>query len=53
MPAAIPFIARGLDLLVLGEAEAFHMGIEVERLKRIAIVLVVGHDRRRRRRSPA
>jgi iron complex transport system permease protein len=40
MAAGIPFIARGLDLLVLGEAEAFHMGIEVERLKRIAIVLV-------------
>ncbi|RDV03571.1 FecCD family ABC transporter permease [Undibacter mobilis] len=38
--AAIPFISRGLDLLVLGEAEAFHVGIPVERLKRIAIVLV-------------
>lgn len=37
---AIPFMARGLDLLVLGESEAFHMGIEVERLKRVAIVLV-------------
>jgi iron complex transport system permease protein len=37
---AIPLIARGLDLLVLGEAEAFHMGVEVERLKRLAIVLV-------------
>ena len=36
----MPFIARGLDLLVLGEAEAFHMGVEVERLKRICIVLV-------------
>lgn len=36
----IPLIARGLDLLVLGEAEAFHMGIEVERLKRVSIVLV-------------
>jgi iron complex transport system permease protein len=35
-----PIIARGLDLLVLGEAEAFHMGTHVERLKRIAIVLV-------------
>jgi iron complex transport system permease protein len=38
--AGLPFIARGLDLMVLGEAEAFHMGIAVERLKRIAIVLV-------------
>jgi iron complex transport system permease protein len=35
-----PLIARGLDLLVLGEAEAFHSGIAVERLKRICIVLV-------------
>lgn len=40
MLLAIPFIARGLDLLVLGESEAFHMGIEVERLKRFTIVLV-------------
>jgi iron complex transport system permease protein len=38
--AAIPFLAHGLDLLVLGEAEAFHMGVEVERLKRWSIVLV-------------
>jgi iron complex transport system permease protein len=37
---ALPFIARGLDLLVLGEAEAFYGGISVERLKRIGIVLV-------------
>lgn len=37
--AALPAIARGLDLLVLGEAEAFHMGAPVERLKRFAIVL--------------
>jgi iron complex transport system permease protein len=36
----IPVIAHGLDLLVLGEAEAFHMGVEVERLKRLSIVLV-------------
>ncbi len=40
MLGGLPFIARGLDLIVLGEAEAFHMGIAVERLKRIAIVLV-------------
>jgi iron complex transport system permease protein len=37
--AALPFVARGLDLLVLGEAEAFHIGVSVERLKRAAIVL--------------
>jgi iron complex transport system permease protein len=38
--AAIPFIARSLDVLVLGEAEAFHTGINVEALKRTSIVLV-------------
>ena len=44
--AALRFIARGLDLLVLGEAEAFHMGVEVERLKRASILLVAAADRR-------
>jgi iron complex transport system permease protein len=38
--AAIPFMSRGLDLLVLGEAEAFHAGISVQWLKVIAIVVV-------------
>ncbi|UPK28538.1 FecCD family ABC transporter permease [Bradyrhizobium sp. 195] len=38
--AACAFIARGLDLLVLGEADAFHGGVDVERLKRISIVMV-------------
>ncbi|HYC16845.1 MAG TPA: iron ABC transporter permease [Pseudolabrys sp.] len=37
---AIPVVAHGLDLLVLGEAEAFYMGIRVEQLKRLSIVLV-------------
>lgn len=37
---ACAWIARGLDVLVLGEAEAFHSGVDVERLKRISIVLV-------------
>lgn len=36
----VPFLGRGLNALVLGEAEAFHLGIAVERLKRLAIVLV-------------
>ncbi|NWG24426.1 MAG: iron chelate uptake ABC transporter family permease subunit [Pseudorhodoplanes sp.] len=36
----LPLIARGLDLLSLGESEAFHAGIAVERLKRIVIVLI-------------
>lgn len=38
--AACIAIARSLDVLVLGEAEAFHSGVDVERLKRICIVLV-------------
>ncbi|SFI72401.1 FecCD family ABC transporter permease [Bradyrhizobium sp. cf659] len=37
---ACAYISRGLDLLVLGEADAFHGGVDVERLKRISIVLV-------------
>ncbi|BEV45272.1 FecCD family ABC transporter permease [Afipia carboxidovorans] len=40
MLIALPLLARPLDLLVLGEAEAFHAGVAVERTKRIAIVLV-------------
>lgn len=38
--AALPFMARGLNALALGEAAAWHMGIPVERLKRTAIVIV-------------
>ena len=38
--AALPLIARGLDLMVLGETEAFYMGLKVEHLKRGCIVLV-------------
>jgi iron complex transport system permease protein len=34
------FTSRGLDVLILGESEAFHSGVDVERLKRICIVLV-------------
>ncbi len=36
----VPFLGRGLNALVLGEAEAFHLGIPVERLKRLVILLV-------------
>jgi len=36
----VPRIARGLDLLVLGEAEAFHAGVSVQRLKILSMVLV-------------
>nr|CAD6618563.1 iron ABC transporter permease [Rhizobium sp. TCK] len=38
--AVIPFVARGLDAIVLGDAAAFHMGVPVQRLKRIVIVAV-------------
>lgn len=37
---AIPFLARPLDLLIMGEAEAFHAGVPVERLKIAAIILI-------------
>ena len=43
----VPFIARGLDLLVLGESEAFHSGVAVERLKRICDRAGGRGDRRR------
>lgn len=36
----IPRLERGLDLLTLGEAEAFHAGVQVQRLKVVSIVLV-------------
>lgn len=36
----VPLLGRGLNALVLGEAEAFHLGIAVERLKRCVILLV-------------
>jgi iron complex transport system permease protein len=38
--AALPFLGRGLNALVLGEAEAVHLGVPVERLKRACILLV-------------
>lgn len=38
--AACLWIGRGLDVLVLGESEAFHTGINVERLKQASIVLI-------------
>lgn len=36
----LPFLARGLNAFTLGEAAAFHMGVPVERFKRIAILMV-------------
>ncbi|WP_425348594.1 FecCD family ABC transporter permease [Pararhizobium arenae] len=38
--AVVPFLARGLNALTLGEAAAFHMGVPVQRLKNVAIVSV-------------
>ncbi|WEX76676.1 iron ABC transporter permease [Sinorhizobium numidicum] len=35
--AVVPFLARGLNAITLGEAAAFHMGIPVQRLKNIAV----------------
>ncbi|MCD2183286.1 iron ABC transporter permease [Rhizobium sp. TRM96647] len=38
--AVLPFLARGLNAITLGEATAFHMGVKVQKLKNIAIVSV-------------
>ncbi|MBB3938120.1 FecCD family ABC transporter permease [Aureimonas phyllosphaerae] len=35
-----PVLARGLNAIVLGEAEAFHMGVRVQALKRLTVVVV-------------
>jgi iron complex transport system permease protein len=40
LAAASPFLARGLNAMALGEAEAFHLGVNVQRLK-IAVVFLV------------
>ncbi len=37
---AVPVLGRGLNAIVLGEAEAFHLGVSVQRMKRLAIFLV-------------
>jgi len=36
---AAPFLARPLDLLALGERSASHLGLDVERIRRLAIVV--------------
>lgn len=38
--STLPFLARGLNAFTLGEAAAFHMGVPVERFKRVAILMV-------------
>jgi iron complex transport system permease protein len=40
MLVGMPFLARGLNALMLGEAAAGHVGIRVQRLKNCAIVVV-------------
>ncbi|MEO9530626.1 iron ABC transporter permease [Roseibium sp.] len=40
MLASVPFLARGLNALTLGEAAAAHLGVRVQRLKNISILLV-------------
>lgn len=40
--APLLLLARGLDLMQLGEAQAFHLGINVKRLKRRVIVCSAG-----------
>jgi iron complex transport system permease protein len=37
--AATPFLARGLNALLLGEAEAYHLGVRVQLVKGAAILL--------------
>ena len=39
---AVPFLARGLNALALGEPAAGHLGIRVQRLKSAAILTVAG-----------
>lgn len=40
MLLATPFLARGLNALSLGEAEAYHLGVPVQRVKALAILFV-------------
>ncbi|MEL7524889.1 MAG: iron ABC transporter permease [Pseudomonadota bacterium] len=42
MLVCVPFLARGLNALMLGEAAARHIGISVQTLKNISILLVAG-----------
>lgn len=37
---AAPMLGRGLNAIVLGEAEAYHLGVDVQRLKRRAVFIV-------------
>jgi len=37
---AAPFLASALDRLALGESEAFHLGVRVQTVKRVAILVI-------------
>lgn len=37
---AFPFLSRALNALLLGEAEAGHLGIKIEQVKRLTVILV-------------
>lgn len=39
LACCLPMLGRGLNVLALGEAEAFHLGVPVQRLKAAVIVL--------------
>ncbi|MEF2070676.1 FecCD family ABC transporter permease [Consotaella aegiceratis] len=38
--AAAPFLARGLNAMTLGEAEAFHLGVDVQTVTRISVFVI-------------
>jgi iron complex transport system permease protein len=40
MVGAAPFLSRGLNALALGEAEAFHLGVRLQRLKAAIVFLL-------------
>ncbi len=40
LTAFLPMLSRGLNALAFGEAEAFHLGARVERVKAVAVVFV-------------
>lgn len=42
MLVCVPFLARGLNALILGEAAAGHIGIRVQLLKNVSILMVAG-----------
>ena len=39
---AAPFLARSLNAMTLGHTEAFHLGIDVQRVTRLAVFVIAG-----------